>query len=84
MYMLARLGIVSPRQMSASRRYAVVAALLAAAVFMPWPLRLDMVLIVAGVIYALYEVGIIFARIAARRRNQQRTLDDDGLPALAG
>lgn len=84
MYMLARLGIVHPRRMAASRRYAAVFALLTAAVFTLWPLRLDMVFLVAGVIYALYEVGIIFAKIADRRRNQQRTLDDDGVSALAG
>jgi sec-independent protein translocase protein TatC len=77
MYMLARLGIVSPRQMSASRRYAVVAALLTAAVFTLWPLRLDMVLLVAGVIYALYEVGIILAKIADRRRNPLGKHSDD-------
>jgi sec-independent protein translocase protein TatC len=84
MYMLAFLGIVSPRQMSASRRYAVVLALLSATLFTPWPFRLDMFVVVTGLIYALYEVGIIFAKIAGRRRNRQRTLGDEGISALAG
>jgi sec-independent protein translocase protein TatC len=84
LYRLARLGIVSPRQMSASRRYAVVAALLAAAFFTLWPFRLGLVLLFAGAIYGLYEVGIILAKFADRRRNRQTTLDEKGISAVAG
>ena len=52
MYMLALLGIVSPRQMSGVRRYAVVGALLAAAIFTLWPLRSTWCSSSHGVIYA--------------------------------
>jgi Sec-independent protein secretion pathway component TatC len=41
-------------------------------------------LFVAAPIYLLYEVGIVFAKIAARRKNQKETHYDDETPALAG
>ena len=66
MYLLARLNLVSPQRMSASRRYAMVAVLIAAALITPTPDPFNM-LFIAGPIYLLYEMGIIFAKIAARR-----------------
>lgn len=79
MFLLSRLGIVSPKRMSASRRYAAVIVMIAAAIITPTPDPFNM-LFVAAPIYLLYEVGIIFAKIAARRRKGD---DNDGsLPAL--
>jgi sec-independent protein translocase protein TatC len=81
MFLLARLGIISPKRMSASRRYAVVVVMVAAAIITPTPDPINM-LFVAAPIYLLYEVGIIFAKIAARRKNQKDKHLDDETPAL--
>jgi sec-independent protein translocase protein TatC len=83
MFLLARLGIVSPKRMSSSRRYAIVVVMIAAAIITPTPDPFNM-LFVAAPIYLLYEVGIVFAKIAARRKNQKETHYDDETPALAG
>ena len=66
MYLLSRLGIVSPKRMANSRRYAAVMVLIAAAIITPTPDPFNM-LFVAGPIYLLYEMGLIFARIASIR-----------------
>jgi sec-independent protein translocase protein TatC len=83
MYLLARLGIVSPVCMSACRKYAAVFAILAAAFATPEPFSLNTLFVAVG-LYLLYEVGIMFANLAARRRIQQSRHDDDGVLALAG
>ncbi len=80
MFLLARLGIISPKRMSASRRYAIVIVMVAAALITPTPDPFNM-LFVAAPIYLLYELGIIFAKIASRRRNS-KDLSDDELAAL--
>jgi len=66
MYLLARLKLVSPKRMSGSRRYAMVLVLIAAALITPTPDPFNM-LFIAAPIYFLYELGIVFAKIAARR-----------------
>jgi sec-independent protein translocase protein TatC len=76
MFLLARLGIVSPKRMAASRRYAAVLVLLAAALITPTPDPFNM-LFVAVPIYTLYEVGLIFARVGYRRHQ-------GGRPTTAG
>ena len=43
-------------------------------------LAITLALFVAAPIYLLYEVGIFFAKIAARRRNKEDI--DEELPAL--
>jgi sec-independent protein translocase protein TatC len=68
MYLLARLGIVSPKRMSASRRYAAVAILIAAALITPTPDPFNM-MVVAIPIYIIFELGLIFARVGARRHD---------------
>jgi len=84
MFLLARLGIISPKRMSSSRRYAIVVVLVAAAIITPTPDPFNM-LFVAAPIYLLYELGIIFAKIAARRKNKMnKRFDDDETPAIAG
>jgi sec-independent protein translocase protein TatC len=83
MFLLARLGIVSPKRMSSSRRYAIVVVMIAAAIITPTPDPFNM-LFVAAPIYLLYEVGIVFAKIAARRKNQKEKHYDDDTPVLAG
>jgi sec-independent protein translocase protein TatC len=66
MFLLARLGIVSPKRMTSSRRYAAVVVLIAAALITPTPDPINM-MIVAVPIYVIFEIGLIFARIGARR-----------------
>jgi sec-independent protein translocase protein TatC len=66
MFLLARLNIVTPQRMAGSRRYAMVLVLIAAALITPTPDPFNM-LFIAGPIYLLYELGIIFARVGARR-----------------
>jgi len=66
MYLLARLGIVSPKRMANSRRYAAVVVLIAAAIITPTPDPFNM-LFVAAPIYCLYELGLVFARVASAR-----------------
>ncbi len=80
MFLLARLGIISPKRMSASRRYAIVIVMVAAAIITPTPDPFNM-LFVAAPIYLLYELGIVFAKIASRRRSA-KDLHDEELPAL--
>jgi len=79
MFLMARLGIVSPKRMASSRRYALVLALIAAALITPTPDPFNM-LFIFGPIYLLYELGIIFARIAARR-TRERKIADEGAAA---
>jgi len=69
MFLLARLGMVSPKRMSSVRRYAAVVVLVAAAIITPTPDPINM-MIVAIPIYLIYELGIIFARVGARRHNR--------------
>ncbi|MGD9714798.1 MAG: twin-arginine translocase subunit TatC [Thermomicrobiales bacterium] len=66
MYLLARLTLVSPQRMSQSRRYAMVLVLIAAALITPTPDPFNM-LFIAAPIYFLYELGIVFAKVAGRR-----------------
>lgn len=66
MFLVARLNIINPKRMAASRRYALVIVLIAAAIITPTPDPFNM-LFVAFPIYLLFELGLLFARIAARR-----------------
>jgi sec-independent protein translocase protein TatC len=72
MFLLARLGIVTPKRMASSRRYAAVLVLIAAALITPTPDPFNM-LFVALPIYALFEAGLIFARVGYRRHHGDRT-----------
>lgn len=65
MFLLSKLHIVSARRMASARKIAVVLVMIAAAVITPTPDPINMML-VAVPIYALYELGIIFARLAER------------------
>jgi Sec-independent protein secretion pathway component TatC len=69
--------------MSACRRFVVVIAILAAAFVTLQPFSRITVFVAAG-LYLLYEVGIVFAKVAARRRNKQSRHDNEETLALAG
>jgi sec-independent protein translocase protein TatC len=67
MFLLARIGIVSPQRMRGVRRYAAVLILIAAAIITPTPDPFNM-MIVAIPIYSLFELGLVAARVGARKR----------------
>jgi sec-independent protein translocase protein TatC len=62
----ARMGLVTPQVLARHRKYAVLGAFVAAAILTPTPDAFNQVLM-AGPLILLYEVGIVCARIFARR-----------------
>jgi sec-independent protein translocase protein TatC len=62
----ARLGLVTPRALAQNRKYAVLGAFVASAILTPTPDAFNQMLM-AGPLIILYEVGIVCARIFARR-----------------
>jgi len=65
----ARLGVVSPAQLRRGRRYAIVILAIVAAVITPTPDPFNMTLVMLP-LYALYEFGIILARLFYRPRTR--------------
>jgi sec-independent protein translocase protein TatC len=63
MFLLAKLGVVSAKRMGGARRFVVVIAFIAAAIITPTPDPVNQT-IVALPIYLLYELGVLFARLA--------------------
>jgi sec-independent protein translocase protein TatC len=63
---LARMGVVTAKQLSKNRKYAILGAFIAGAVLTPTPDAFNQTLM-AGPLILLYEVGIICARIFGRR-----------------
>lgn len=66
-YILANLGILTPKFMRAGRRYAIVAILIIAAVITPTPDMMTM-FIVSLPLFVLYEVGIFVAGAVEKRK----------------
>jgi sec-independent protein translocase protein TatC len=66
-YILANLGILTPKFMRAGRRYAIVAILIIAAVITPTPDMMTM-MIVSVPLFVLYEVGIVVAGSVEKRK----------------
>ncbi len=62
----ARLGLVTPKTLARHRKYAVLGAFVAAAILTPTPDAFNQALM-AGPLILLYEVGIVCARVFARR-----------------
>jgi sec-independent protein translocase protein TatC len=69
MFILARLGIVSPGGFAKARRLVIVGAAIGAAMITPTPDILNMLLIM-GPFIILYEFGILLARLAQRMRQR--------------
>jgi sec-independent protein translocase protein TatC len=72
--LLARIGIVSADGLRKKRRYAIVAAFVAAAVLTP-PDVISQVGLAAPIIL-LYEVSILLAQLIERRRERKRDAED--------
>jgi sec-independent protein translocase protein TatC len=74
-YILANLGIMTPKFMKESRRYAIVVILIIAAVVTPTPDMLTMT-VVSIPLFALYEVSIIVAGLVEKRKiKKEQELD---------
>ena len=65
MFILAKLGVVSPRKMRSWRKYAILILLILAAVITPSTDPFNMMIVFVP-LYLLYEAGIIVARLFAR------------------
>lgn len=63
---LARVGVITSKQLAKNRKYAILGAFIAGAVLTPTPDAFNQTLM-AGPLILLYEVGIICARIFGRR-----------------
>lgn len=72
-YILASLGILTPKFMREKRRYAVIIILILAAIITPSPDALTM-LVVAMPLFVLYEFSIMVAAVVQRR---QKKRDDE-------
>ena len=66
-YVLARLGIVTPQRLTQYRRHAVVGAFVLGALITPTFDPINQTLVAVPLIL-LYELGILLARVAARAR----------------
>ena len=64
---LALIGVVTPQFLSKNRKYAILINFIIAAVLTPTPDMINQTLM-AGPLCILYEVGIICARLAVRKR----------------
>jgi sec-independent protein translocase protein TatC len=69
MFILARLGIVSPEGFSKARRFVIIGAAVGAAMITPTPDMFNMLIIMIPFIL-LYEVGVLLARVAQLGRER--------------
>ncbi|GIV53702.1 MAG: Sec-independent protein translocase protein TatC [Candidatus Kapaibacterium sp.] len=67
MYVLSRVGIVTPTLLSTYRRHAIVLILIIAAVLTPTPDPINQ-LFFAAPLYVLYELSIVISKFAVKRR----------------
>jgi sec-independent protein translocase protein TatC len=67
---LALIGVVTPQFLAKNRKYAILINFIIAAVLTPTPDMINQTLM-AGPLCILYEVGIICARLAVRKRKAQ-------------
>jgi sec-independent protein translocase protein TatC len=70
-YTVIKLGIVSADKLASYRRYVFLGIVVAAAIITPTPDPLNMML-VAGPMYLLFEMGIILGRFGTRDRADER------------
>jgi sec-independent protein translocase protein TatC len=75
-FFLARLGIVTDKQLSRNRKYAVLLIFVVAAVLTPSPDALSQVLMAIPLIF-LYEVSIFVAKFAARKKEAPKSSEGE-------
>lgn len=71
-FVLASIGLVTPKMMRTYRRHAIVAILVIAAILTPSPDPINQ-LIFACPLYVLYEISILIAAAAAKKRDTPQT-----------
>jgi sec-independent protein translocase protein TatC len=64
---LSLIGVVTPQFLSKNRKYAILINFIVAAILTPTPDMINQTLM-AGPLCILYEIGIICARLATRKR----------------
>jgi len=69
-YAIALMGVVTPQQLSRSRRLVIFLTAIFAAIITPTHDPFTM-LLVTGPFIVLYEIGIIFSRLAVRQRKRR-------------
>lgn len=72
--LIARMGLVTAKQLSKGRRVALVSIAVLAAVVTPTPDAFNMLLVMAPLV-VLYEVGIFLAWLAERARRKALTME---------
>ena len=70
MFILARVGVVTPKWLGRFRKYAVVLAFIAAAIITPTFDPINQTLVAVPII-VLYEIGILMARIGRRLKQRK-------------
>jgi sec-independent protein translocase protein TatC len=75
-FLVAKLGVVSPKKLGSIRKFMLVGCMTAAAIITPTPDPFNM-LLVAIPMYVLYEFGIILARIGIREPAEEFAADAD-------
>jgi sec-independent protein translocase protein TatC len=82
-FSLAKIGVVKASTLGKHRRYAIVAIVILAAVITPTPDPFTQ-LSVAVPVYALYEIGVVLARVAAPEDEPESADDQAGAePAVS-
>jgi sec-independent protein translocase protein TatC len=76
-YILANLGIMTPKLMKETRRYAIVVILIIAAIVTPTPDMLTMT-VVSIPLFVLYEVSIVVAGLVEKRKIKKELEFDKG------
>lgn len=69
-FLLAKLGLVTPKSLGAFRKYAVLVSAIVAAIVTPTPDPLNMTIVMVP-LYLLYEIGILLARLAHVGRKER-------------
>lgn len=74
MIFLTKIGVVTPESLAANRKYAVLIMFIVGAVLTPPDVFTQ--LMMAGPLYALYEISIIASRITARPRSEDESTEE--------
>jgi len=72
MYLFARMGIVNSSQYAKARKYAIVIAAVVAAMVTPTPDPVNMMIVMVP-IYLLFELGVLFSRLAKPLKRDETT-----------
>lgn len=75
MFFLSKIGILKVHQLTRFRRWAIVLAFLLAALITPTPDPINQTLVAVPLIL-LYELGIIFARVARRGKESEEVVPE--------